>query len=68
MNVSSKKRWRIQAVVGLLLTGSGLSMAIDAGLSKMQGGNWFWYGTMALVVFQSGLCLVVDSVRFKNKA
>jgi len=68
MNVSSKKRWRIQAVAGLLLTGSGLSMAIDAGLSKMQGGNWFWYGTMALVVFQSGLCLVVDSVRFKNKA
>lgn len=68
MNVSSKKRWRIQAVAGLLLTGSGLSMAIDAGLSKMQGGNWFWYGTMALVVFQSGLCLVVDSVRFKNEA
>ncbi|MBC7626100.1 hypothetical protein [Ferruginibacter sp.] len=68
MNVSSKKRWRIQAVAGLLLTGSGLSMAIDAGLSKMQGGNWFWYGTMALIVFQSGLCLVVDSVRFKNKA
>ncbi|WP_301922851.1 hypothetical protein [Ferruginibacter sp.] len=68
MNVSSKKRWRIQAVAGLLLTGSGLSMAIDAGLSKMQGGNWFWYGTMALILFQSGLCLVVDSVRFKNKA
>ena len=55
MNVSSKKRWRIQAVAGLLLTGSGLSMAIDAGLSKMQGGNWFWYGTMALIVFQSGV-------------
>lgn len=67
MSVSNKKRWRIQAVAGLLLTGSGLSMAIDAGLSKMQGGNWFWYGTMALIIFQSGLCLVVDSVRFKNK-
>ncbi len=67
MSVSNKKRWRIQAVTGLLLSGSGLSMAIDAGLSKMQGGSWFWYGTMALIVFQSGLCLVVDSVRFKNK-
>ena len=67
MSVSNKKRWRIQAVTGLLLSGSGLSMAIDAGLSKMQGENWFWYGTMALIVFQSGLCLVVDSVRFKNK-
>ncbi|MBC7509692.1 MAG: hypothetical protein H7320_13235 [Ferruginibacter sp.] len=67
MSVSNKKRWRIQAVTGLLLSGSGLSMAIDAGLSKMQGGSWFWYGAMALIVFQSGLCLVVDSVRFKNK-
>jgi len=67
MNSPNKKRWLIQAVSGLLLTGSGLSMAIEAGLSKMQGGNWFWYGTIALIVFQSGLCLLVDSVRFKNK-
>ncbi len=67
MKVPNKKRWLIQAVAGLLLSGLGLSMAIDAGLSKMQGGNWFWYGTIALIVFQTGLCLVVDSVRFKNK-
>jgi len=67
MNSPNKKRWLIQAVSGLLLTGSGLSMAIDAGLTKMQGGNWFWYGTIALIVFQSGLCLLIDSVRFKNK-
>jgi hypothetical protein len=40
-------------------------MAIDAGLSKAQGGEWFWYGTGALVVFQAGLCLVIDSTRFK---
>ncbi len=67
MNSSHKKRWLIQSVVGLLLTGSGLSMSIDAGLSKMQGGNWFWYGTFALIIFQSGLCLLIDSLRFKNK-
>ncbi len=67
MNVPNKKRWLIQAAAGLLLSGLGLCMAIDAGLSKMQGGNWFWYGTLALIVFQSGLCLVIDSVRFTNK-
>jgi hypothetical protein len=58
------KRWLTQAVAGLLLTGAGLSMAIDAGAIKAQGGEWFWYGTFALVVFQSGLCLMVDSLRF----
>lgn len=67
MNSPNKKRWLIQAVSGLLLTGSGLSMAIDARLTKMQGGNWFWYGTIALIIFQLGLCLLIDSVRFKNK-
>lgn len=67
MNSSKKSifRWLIQSVSGLLLSGSGLSMAIDAGICKMQGGEWFWYGTGALVVFQAGLCLMIDSVRFK---
>lgn len=65
MSTKSTKRWIIQAVTGLLLTGSGLSMAIDAGISKSQGGEWFWYGTGALVIFQAGLCLVIDSTRFR---
>ena len=65
MSTKSTKRWIIQAVSGLLLTGSGLSMAIDAGVSKSQGGEWCWYGTGALVVFQAGLCLVIDSTRFR---
>lgn len=65
MKNKSTIRWVLQASGGLLLTGSGLSMAIDAGISKLQGGEWFWYGTGALVVFQAGLCLVIDSTRFK---
>jgi hypothetical protein len=65
MKNKSTTRWVLQATSGLLLTGSGLSLAIDAGMNKMQGGEWFWYGTAALVVFQAGLCLVIDAARFK---
>jgi hypothetical protein len=54
---------QLQAVGGLLLTGAGLSMAVDAGQVRAKGGKWFWYGTLALVVFQAGLSLVVGSVR-----
>lgn len=54
----------IQAVGGLLLTGAGLSMAVDAGFVRMKKGKWFWYGTAALVVFQTGLCLVVGSTKY----
>jgi hypothetical protein len=65
MKNKSTIRWVLQATGGLILTGSGLSMAIDAGMTKMQGGDWFWYGTGALVVFQAGLCIVIDSTRYK---
>ncbi|MEY3854331.1 MAG: hypothetical protein RIS68_345, partial [Bacteroidota bacterium] len=43
----------------------GLSMAIDAGITKSEGGEWFWYGTGALIVFQAGLCCLIDSIRYK---
>jgi hypothetical protein len=65
MKQKSTTRWVLQATSGLILTGSGLSLAIDAGMTKMQGGDWFWYGTGALIVFQAGLCLVVDASRFR---
>ena len=51
----------VQAVGGLLLTGAGLSMALDAAIVRAKGGKWFWYGTLALVIFQAGLCLVVGA-------
>jgi uncharacterized protein with von Willebrand factor type A (vWA) domain len=59
-------RWLIQSVSGLLLTGTGLSMCIDAGLNKLSGEPWFWYGTVGLIVFQAGLSLVIDGVRFRK--
>jgi hypothetical protein len=59
-------RWLIQSVSGLLLTGTGLSMCIDAGVNKLSGEPWFWYGTAGLVVFQAGLSLVIDGVRFRK--
>ena len=67
MKSKNKVRWLLQAIVGLLCTGAGLSLAIDAGLNKLQNGTWFWYGTFALVVFQAGLCLLIDSLRFRIK-
>lgn len=65
MKNKNRKRWFFQSVMGLLLTGAGLSACIDAGLVKLQGGHWFWYGTVSLLIFQSGLCLLIDSLRYK---
>ncbi len=56
------KIWLWQAPIGLVLVGAGLSMAIDAGSQKANGGSWFWYGTFALVLFNAGLCVFGDAV------
>ncbi|MDO8968411.1 hypothetical protein [Algoriphagus sp.] len=65
--MKSKTRWFVQSVLGLLLTGTGLSMSIDAGFSRFAGGEWFWYGTVALVIFQAGLCLLIDAAQYRLK-
>lgn len=61
----NKKRWLIQSVAGLLLTGAGLSVCIHAGTQKLVGGEWFWSGTLGLVIFQAGLSLVIDGLRYR---
>jgi hypothetical protein len=63
--MKNKSKWILQASFGLILTGSGLSMAIDAGITKFQGGDWFYYGTGALLIFQAGLCLVIDAAKYR---
>ncbi len=61
----NRKRWLIQSVAGLLLTGTGLSICIHAGVEKLGGELWFYTGTLGLVIFQTGLCLVIDGVRYR---
>lgn len=63
--MNSKTRWFVQSVAGLLLTGTGLCMTVDAGFERFAGNEWFWYGTFALIVFQAGLCLIIDAARFR---
>ena len=60
-------RWFIQSVSGLLMTGAGLCMTVDAGFNRFKGEEWFWYGTLALIIFQAGLCLIIDALRFRIK-
>ena len=65
--MKNKSRWLIQSVAGLLLTGTGLCMTIDASFIRFSAGEWFWYGTGALILFQAGLCLLIDSARFRKE-
>jgi hypothetical protein len=63
-----KRKWLIFSILGLILIGAGLSLAIDAGFHKLQnpeGWNWVYYGTLALTVFNSGICCFGQGVIYK---
>ena len=60
-------KWLAQSIIGLILTGAGLSISIESGLQKLQGLPWFWLGTFGLIVFQAGLCILIDSLVAKMR-
>ncbi|MCA6495183.1 MAG: hypothetical protein IM564_08470 [Chitinophagaceae bacterium] len=60
-------KWLVQSITGLVFTGAGLSVCIDAGLEKLQGHSWFWSETIGLIIFQTGLCLMIDSLVAKMR-
>ena len=60
-------KWLVQSITGLVLTGAGLSISIDAGLHKLRGLSWFWQGTLGLILFQAGICLMIDSLVAKMR-
>lgn len=56
-----KVLWLIKGVTGLLCVGFGLSVFGEALSQKINGSSWFWLGTLSLVAFNFGLCLMFDS-------
>ena len=54
-----KLKWLTYSIIGLLLFGFGLSLLGEAILLKNNNEPFFWFGTLALVVINSGLCFLV---------
>lgn len=59
-------KWLIEAVLGLILIGFGLSLFGQSVIYKSKGESikkWFLWGTLSLVVFNAGLCVFGDAVK-----
>lgn len=64
------RSWLIQAPASLLLVGLGVSLVSEAAMLKYSGANsWQWvlYGTAALIVLNSGLCLFGNAILFRMR-
>ncbi len=64
--------WWSIAILGLVLNGAGLSLLGEAIISKAAPSaafaDWFWSGTLSLVLINAGICLVVESAWRKNRS
>ena len=57
-----KIKWLIYSISGLLLIGFGLSLLGEAIIYKMSKKiDWFYVGTLALIIFNSGICIVAEA-------
>lgn len=60
-------RWWVYSVGGLVLIGAGLSVLGEAIIAKNNGEAWFLVGTLALILVNSGICLVAGAVILRLK-
>ena len=59
--------WLVSAIAGLVLIGFGLSLFGEAVIAKYEQRAWFWLGTTSLIVVNSGVSLVGQSIEYRIK-
>jgi hypothetical protein len=52
----------LYSVGGLLLIGAGISILGEAIIAKSRGEAWFLVGTLAIILVNTGICLVAGAV------
>lgn len=63
--VNHYRSWLVKAPVGLATIGFGACLIAEAAMLKYSGAmpwEWIAYGTLALVVFNAGLCVFGDAI------
>jgi len=61
--MNPRVKWLLFSPLGLALLGFGLTLVTDAARAKSAGEPWFWYGTLALVVFNAGIVFFGEGVK-----
>lgn len=53
--MSTKAKWLVFSIFGLVLIGAGFSIAGEAIIQKAADEPWFWLGTAGLVILNTGV-------------
>tara|TARA_B100000768_G_C11274269_1_gene375018 strand:+ start:1589 stop:1810 length:222 start_codon:yes stop_codon:yes gene_type:complete len=63
-----KKKWLLYSISGLILCGFGLCLLGEAIIFKISNNfNWFYIGSLALIIFNSGICIVAEATILLSK-
>ena len=61
--MTPRVKWLLFSPLGLALIGFGLTLVTDAARAKAANEPWFWYGTLALAVFNAGVVFFGEGVK-----
>ncbi|MCC5921953.1 MAG: hypothetical protein LAT68_06310 [Cyclobacteriaceae bacterium] len=59
-------KWLVFSISGLILLGAGLCFFGNALINFQNGDEWFWSGTFALVVFNSGVSVIGRGINYRS--
>ena len=58
-------KWYLFSISGLIFVGAGLCIFGEAIIQKINHNNYFWYGTLSLVVFNTGISLIGNAIHIR---
>ena len=61
MSFIKKNKWFLLSISGILTLSSGLCIFGEALTLKNGGEAWFLYGTIALILINAGICLMISA-------
>jgi len=53
------------SILGILIFSSGLCVLGESIIKKINNGDWFLIGTIALVLINAGVCLMINAKNFR---
>ncbi|MBL6685170.1 MAG: hypothetical protein ISQ41_06870 [Flavobacteriaceae bacterium] len=60
-----KKLFVFMSILGIILLSSGLCILGESIIQKINNDNWFKVGTIALILINTGICLMINAKNFR---
>jgi len=60
-----KELFLLVSISGILIFSSGICILGESIIQKINDGNWFLVGTIALILINTGICLMINAKKYR---